>query len=70
MTIEHTDYDIQKEYGKDEDSKKSVIPYIIDVYILRGASDTDYVSKVLFYSQHLEMQVYYVQEGDENKVPI
>ena len=70
VTIEHTDYDTLKEYGKDEDSKKSVIPYIIDVYILRGASDTDYVSKVLFYSQHLEMQVYYVQEGDENKVPI
>ena len=68
VTIEQTDYDTLKEYGKDEDSKKSVIPYIVDVYTLRGDSDTDYVSKVLFYSQHLEMQMYYIPE--DSNIPI
>ena len=66
VTIEKTDYDILKEYGQDEDSKKSVIPYIVDVYTLRGDDESDYVSKVLFYSQYLEMQMYYIPE-DSNK---
>ena len=60
VIVENTDYESLKEYGKDEDSKKSPIPYIVDVYTLRGNNKTDYVSKVLFYSQHLEMQMYYV----------
>ena len=60
VIVENTDFSSLKEYGKDEDSKKSPIPYIVDVYTLRGESSTDYVSKVLFYSQHLEMQMYYV----------
>ena len=60
VIVENTDFESLKEYGKDEDSKKSPIPYIVDVYTLRGDSSTDYVSKVLFYSQHLEMQMYYV----------
>ena len=68
VTIEHTDFSTIKEYGKDEDSKKSVIPYIVDVYTLRGESETDYVSKVLFYSQHLEMQMYYIPE--DSNAPI
>ena len=63
VKIERTDFESLKEYGKDEDSKKSVIPYIIDVYDFRG---DDYVSKILFYSQHLEMQMYYIPE-DSNK---
>ena len=65
VTIERTDFDSLKEYGKDEESKKSVIPYIIDVYSFRG---DDYVSKILFYSQHLEMQMYYIPE--ETNQPI
>ena len=59
ITIERTDFDTLKEYGKDEESKKTVVPYIIDVYDFRG---DDYVSKILFYSQHLEMQMYYIPE--------
>ena len=66
VKIEKTDYETLKEYGQDEDSKKSVIPYIVDVRTLRGEDDKDYVSKVLFYSQHLEMQMYYIPE-DSNK---
>ena len=66
--IEHTDYTTLKEYGQDEKSKKSVIPYIVDVNILRNQTENDYVSKVLFYSQHLEMQMYYVPE--DSNAPI
>ena len=63
VIIERTDFESLKEYGKDEDSKKSIIPYIIDVYDFRG---NDYVSKILFYSQHLEMQMYYIpKEGNQ-----
>ena len=60
VIIEHTDFSTLKEYGADEETKKSVIPYIVDVYTLRGDNETEYVSKVLFYSQHLEMQMYYI----------
>ena len=66
--IEHTDYTTLKEYGQNEKSKKSVIPYIVDVNILRNKTENDYVSKVLFYSQHLEMQMYYVPE--DSNAPI
>ena len=67
VTIERTDFDSLKEYGGDEDSKKSVIPYIIDVYNFRG---DDYVSKILFYSQHLEMQMYYIPENTNQPVKL
>ena len=63
--ITKTDFITQKEYGKDESSKKSVIPYIVNVETLRG-TDANYVSKVLFYSRYLEMQMYYVPT-DSNK---
>ena len=63
--IVKTDFLTQKEYGKDESSKKSVIPYIVNVETLRG-TDENYVSKVLFYSRYLEMQMYYVPT-DSNK---
>ena len=68
VIVEHTDFTTLKEYGQDEDTRKSVIPYIIDVYTLRGDSSTDYVSKVLFYSQHLEMQTYYISE--DSNIPV
>jgi hypothetical protein len=63
--ITKTDFLTQNEYGKDELSKKSVIPYIVNVETLRG-TDANYVSKVLFYSRYLEMQMYYVPT-DSNK---
>ena len=64
ITIERTDFEALKEYGKEEENAKSLVPYIIDVYNFRG--DDNYVSKILFYSQYLEMQMYYIPE-DSNK---
>ena len=55
-----TDFVIQKEYGEDESNEMSVVPYIIDVDKFRGISDQDKVSKILFYSKYLEMQMYYL----------
>ena len=66
-----TDFDTQKEYGKDETNKKSIIPYIVDLKKIRGQdtdSNDDYVSKVLFYSKYLELQMYYIPE--DSNAPI
>jgi len=69
VTIEHTDFTNLKEYGQDEETKKSIIPYIVDMDILRGDfTQTDYVSKVLFFSQHLEIQMYYIAEDSNAPV--
>ncbi len=48
--LNHTDFDTELEYGKSEEYKQCVMPYIVDLSILRGESTTDYVSKVLIYS--------------------
>ena len=64
--IIRTDFVTQQEYGRDESSKKSVIPYIVDVEKIRGNDTSDYVSKILFYSKYLEMQMYYIPT-DSNK---
>ena len=55
-----TDFKEQKEYGKDESNEMTVVPYIIDVEKFRGISEEDKVSKILFYSKNLEMQMYYI----------
>ena len=69
--IEHTDYTSSKEYGQEEYMKKSVVPYIIDLNILRNkTSETEYVSKVLFYSQQLEMQVFYLPEDSNEPIKL
>jgi hypothetical protein len=68
--LEHTDFIEQKEYGKQEEFKKSIIPYIIDLETIRGDSQTDYISKILIYSQHLEMQMYYLDPSEERNDPI
>ena len=63
VTIEKTDFTTLKEYGQNEDNKKSVIPYIVDLNKIRDENEGDNkISKVLFYSQHLEMQMYYIPE--------
>ena len=67
--LENTDFDEQREYGRQEEYKKSVMPYIVDLEQIRG-NDTDYVSKVLIYSQHLEMQMYYLDETEQTNAPI
>ena len=69
VIVEKTGFDTLKEYGADENTRKSVIPYIIDMDTLRGdETQSDYVSKVLFFSQHLEMQTYYIDEN--SNVPV
>jgi len=69
VSIEKTDFTTLKEYGQDEDNKKSVIPYIVDLIKIRDESAGDYkISKVLFYSQHLEMQMYYIPE--DGNIPV
>ena len=68
--LENTDFEEQKEYGKQEEYKMSVMPYIVDLERIRGSSETDYVSKLLIYSEHLEMQMYYIDETEITNAPI
>ena len=68
--LEPTDFNEQKEYGRQEEYKMSIIPYILDLEKLRGNSQTDYVSKILIYSQHLEMQMYFIDSTEESNSPI
>jgi hypothetical protein len=69
--IKQTDFEAQEEYGRQEEYKKSIMPYIVDLEKIRG-DDTqpDYVSKLLIYSQHLEMQMYYIDETEEKNAPL
>ena len=68
--LEPTDFTDQKEYGKQEEYKKSVVPYIVDLEYIRGkdVEDNNYISKILIYSRFLEMQMYYINE--ETNAPI
>ena len=68
--IKKTGFEEQEEYGKQEEYKKSVIPYIVDLNKIRGSDDGDYVSKMLLYSQHLEMQMYYLDQTGQTNAPI
>ena len=68
--LESTDFEEQKEYGRQEEYKKSIIPYIVDLEIIRGNSNTDYISKVLIYSKYLEMQMYYLDETGLTNAPL
>ena len=68
VQIEKTDFTEQKEYGKDESDSKTVIPYIVDLESIRGDTSGEYVSKVLFYSKFLELQMFYL--ADNNNSPI
>ena len=68
--LENTDFEEQREYGRQEEYKKSVMPYIVDLEKIRGSDTVNYVSKLLIYSQHLEMQMYYIDETGQNNAPI
>ena len=69
--IEKTEFSSEKVYGKDEEYKKSIIPYIVDLKKLRdNSSGGDYISKVLFYSKDLEMQMYYIDDTENIRAPI
>ena len=61
--IKQTDFNTLEKYGNSEEFKLSRIAYILDLAKIRGDdSQTDYVSKVLFYSQYFEMQMYTLKE--------
>ena len=59
----------EEEYGEQDENKKSVIPYIVDLEKIRGSSGTDYTSKILIYSQYFDMQIYYLDEKEVTKAP-
>ena len=70
--LEVTDFLEQKEYGRQEEYKKSIMPYIVDLEKIRKESEAqeDYISKILIYSQHLEMQMYYLDSTEERNDPV
>ena len=65
--IKQTDFEAQEEYGREEERKKSIIPYIVHLEEIRGKY---YDSKLLFYSQILEIQMYYIDETEEKNAPL
>ena len=68
--IEPTDFEKQKEYGAREEYEKTVMPYIIDLELIRGDSKDNYVSKLLLYSRYLDMQMYYLDDTIDRNMPI
>ena len=71
IDIVSTKFDESKEYGNQEEYKLSLTPYILDLPSIRGNDDntTDYISKVLIYSKHFEMQMYYIDSKGEVNSP-
>ena len=62
--IEKTDFSTQKMYGENENNKKSLMPYIVDLEKIRGKEDDiNKISKILFYSKNSELQMYYLPEN-------
>ena len=67
--IKQTEFSTLEEYGRQEEYKSSIIPYILDLETIRGDdTNPDYVSKVLIYSKFFEMQMFYI--GDSSNSPI
>ena len=62
VQIESTDFTSQKEYGREEneESTRTVVPYIVDLEKIRGDTTKEYISKVLFYSTYLELKMFYL----------
>ena len=68
--ITRTDFKEQKKYGQDESNKLSIMPYIVDLKTIRGEdTDPNKVSKILFYSQNSEMQMYYILDDQLDDEP-
>ena len=69
--IKQTDFVAQEEYGRQEEYLLSFMPYTLNLETIRGDEQTsDYVSKVLIYSKHLEMQMFYLDPKGEVNAPI
>ena len=60
---------VDKEYGEIKENKKTVIPYIFDLEKIRGTSEKNYISKILVYSKHFNMQMYYIEESKISNAP-
>ncbi|MBO6243522.1 MAG: hypothetical protein J6O41_03010, partial [Clostridia bacterium] len=67
--ILQTDFSTSEEYGRQEEFKLSLIPYILDLPNIRG-DDTysDYVSKILIYSKDFEMQMYHISDSSNSPI--
>ena len=63
--ITQSQFHEQTEYGRQEQYKKSVMPYILDLPSIRGTSD-DYISKILLYSKYFDMQMYYIDSSGKD----
>ena len=68
--INSTNFYEQRTYGNREEYQKTMMPYIVDLELIRGDSAEDYVSKILIYSRYLEMQMYYLDSTGETNSPI
>jgi len=67
--ILQTTFDTLEEYGRREEYKLSLIPYILDLPSIRGDDTTiDYVSKILIYSKYFEMQMYYINDSSNSPI--
>ena len=47
-----------------------MMPYIVDLNLIRGDSTDNYISKLLIYSRYLEMQIFYLDETGTTNMPI
>jgi hypothetical protein len=63
-----TDLSEQGQYPSKE--PYSAIPYVIDLLKIRGTSTKDYVSKILFYSNTREMQMFYITDSNPKPVTL
>ena len=71
--IQPTNFTEEREYGKKEEYEKTLMPYIIDLDLIRGEDKENYVSKLLIYSRYFEMQMFYLDETkgeDRTNMPI
>jgi len=66
-----TDFKTQQKYGEDENNKKTFVPYIIDLKKIRGEeSSENKTSKILFYSQYSELNMYYIPEDQIHPIKL
>ena len=64
VTLRINGFKVDKEnYGYNEDEDLTSVPYVLDLEKIRNLSPTEYVSKVLIYSNTREMQIFYLNEG-------
>ena len=71
VEVVSTDFNTEQKYGLDENNKKSLIPYIVDLKKIRGEeTEATKISKILFYSRNSELQMYYIPEDKIHPVKL